>query len=221
MLIPANSYQKWPLVWVVTDGLIDRWISRWKTERHCSWLLMRDIRTSCCCCWMLAPTPRYRMRMETRRYTMPLTGLILPLLRHTFDDVIVCFHHCFSLDNEALQHVYRATVVARLTYAAMQCMAWLHQGIQSSAHQFSDGPCPTPWILLLARYTNFWGTVRHCRRWFVHKSSPVPGPSAAPTTSTVFYCITTLQPQTSFPLTAVTWTSNATFRLWFSNTHVI
>jgi len=40
-----------------------------------------------------------------------------------------------------------------------------------------------------------------------------PGPSAAPTTSTVFYCITTLQPQTSWPLTAVTWTPNANFGL--------
>ena len=126
-------------------------------------------------------------------------------------------------------------------------------------------------------YTDFWRTVRHCRRWFVgpilwghsgplchalslswtlmrrrratvatpgewqcgvqrlavangpnifqmllvQKSSLVPGPSAAPTTSTVFYCITALQPQTTCPLSTVTWTSNATFGLQFSNTHVI
>ena len=38
----------------------------------------------------------------------------------------------------------------------------------------------------------------------VQKSSLVPGPSAAPTTSTVFYCITALQPQTSCPLSTVT-----------------
>ena len=93
-----------------------------------------------------------------------------------------------------------------------QCMAWLHQGIRSSAHQFSDGPCPTPTARQIHQLLRNCA-IAYCTWWFLQKSSPVPGPSAAPTTSTVFYFITTLQPQTSCPLSAVTWTSNATIRL--------
>ena len=49
-----------------------------------------------------------------------------------------------GLDDAALQHVLRATVVARLTYAAS---VWCSLGVRSTSHQFCARPRPAPRIL--------------------------------------------------------------------------
>ena len=89
--------------------------------------------------------------------------------------------------------LYRATVVARLTYV----VARFHQGIWSPVHQLSDRLRLTPRILL-ARYTNVWWTLGHPGRRTIQQSCSIVGPHTARTITTIFYGhrLTTLQPQT-------------------------
>jgi len=53
-----------------------------------------------------------------------------------------------GLDDAALQHVYRATVVARLTYAASAWHGFTKASERQRIDSVNDQPRSTPWILL-------------------------------------------------------------------------
>jgi len=111
---------------------------------------------------------------------------------------------CHGLDNVALQHVYHATVVARLTYAASAWCGFIKASDRQCISSVMDrarhlGYCspdtPTFEELCDTADDDLFTKALRSLDYLLHPLA----------TSTVFYCITTLrEPQTSCPLTAVT-----------------
>jgi len=95
-----------------------------------------------------------------------------------------------SLSNAALQHVYRATVIARLTYATSAWRGFI-KASNREAHQFGNWPCP-PLRILRSGSAAVWWTMRRCGRWTFQQGSATVEPRPASTIATAVYCITTL-----------------------------